>query len=178
MPIRRSGGLLAFAAPPLVRSGPPSAAELDEALRFLGIGRDAVCDAAWIDNGPGWLGIRLASADAVLALAPAGSWPGRIDLGVVGPSPPGRGAAIEVRAFFSNGLGSIVEDPVTGSLNASVAQWLYATGVVSTSYIAAQGARVDRDGRIHVSSDADGTIWIGGSTRTLVEGALAGLTPG
>lgn len=128
--IRRDGERLSFAAPPLIRSGAPSPDDLIEARELLGIDASEIVDAAWIDNGPGWLGIRLASAEKVLSLSPRRSWPGRIDVGVVGPHAPGSDAAVEVRAFFSDHLGTIVEDPVTGSLNASVAQWLFATGAV------------------------------------------------
>lgn len=173
--IRRDGERLSFAAPPPIRSGPPSREELAEALRLLGIGTDEVVDAAWIDNGPGWLGVRLASAEKVLSLKPARSWPRRIDVGVVGPYPAGGDAAVEVRAFFSDHLGTIVEDPVTGSLNASVAQWLFATGVIEGAYVASQGRCLGRTGRIHASRDDSGRIWIGGTTRTHVEGLLSGL---
>ncbi|HEJ7882533.1 TPA: PhzF family phenazine biosynthesis protein [Serratia marcescens] len=172
--IRREAGRLCFAAPPLIRSGAPSEAALADALRFLGIAPEEALDAAWIDNGPGWLGIRLASAERVLSLTPARSWPRRVDIGVVGPHADGD-AAFEVRAFLSDHLGAIVEDPVTGSLNASLAQWLFASGVVSGSYIAAQGRCRGRNGRVHVTRDASGRIWVGGDTRTQVEGRLQGI---
>lgn len=172
--IRRIQTRLAFAAPPLIRFEPPSAAELNEAQRFLGIQPSEIVDAAWIDNGPGWLGVRLASAERVLSLNPARSWSGRIDIGVVGPHPPGSVEAFEVRAFFNNHLGMIVEDPVTGSLNAAVAQWLFQSGAVDHDYVAAQGRCLERNGRIYVSRDDTGQIWIGGDTRTQVEGTLQG----
>lgn len=172
--IRRDQGLLSFGAPPLIRSGPPSKEELTEAVQFLGIGAHEVVDSAWIDNGPGWLGIRLASAEDVLGLNPQRSWPRRIDIGVVGPHSHGD-AAFEVRAFFSDHLGATVEDPVTGSLNASLAQWLFSTGVVEGAYIAAQGTRLGRKGRIHVTGDSAGQFWIGGKTHTQVTGHLQGL---
>lgn len=173
--VRRAHGRLSFAAPPLVRSGAPTPAELEEARRFLGLEARDILDAAWIDNGPGWLGIRLASAEKVLGLDPIRSWPGRIDVGVVGPHAKGGEATLEVRAFFSDHLGAIVEDPVTGSLNASLAQWLFATGVVQEDYVAAQGTRLGRHGRIHVTRNDVGQIWVGGETRTHVEGRLHGL---
>ncbi|WP_282677328.1 PhzF family phenazine biosynthesis protein [Serratia marcescens] len=172
--IRREAGRLCFAAPPLIRSGAPSEAALADALRFLGIAPEEALDAAWIDNGPGWLGIRLASAERVLSLTPARSWPRRVDIGVVGPHADGD-AAFEVRAFLSDHLGAIVEDPVTGSLNASLAQWLFASGVVSGGYIAAQGRCRGRNGRVYVTRDASGRIWVGGDTRTQVEGRLQGI---
>ena len=173
--IRRDQGRLAFAAPPLIRSGAPTPTELDVARRLLGIEADDIQDAAWIDNGPGWLGIRLASADKVLSLEPARRWPTRIDVGVVGPHAKGGDAAFEVRAFFSDHLGAIVEDPVTGSLNASLAQWLFATGVAHDDYVAAQGTRLGRHGRIHLTRDDAGQVWVGGDTRTHVKGELDGL---
>lgn len=173
--IRHTHGRLSFATPPLIRSGAPTQGELYEARQLLGIEARDILDAAWIDNGPGWLGIRLASAAKVLALDPVRNWPGRIDVGVVGPHAKGADVAFEVRAFFSDHLGAIVEDPVTGSLNASLAQWLFATGVVEEDYVAAQGTRLDRHGRIHLTRDDVGQIWVGGETRTHVEGRLSGL---
>lgn len=183
--IRQEHGRLVFAAPPMLRFGAPTADELDAALRMLGITAEEVQAASWIDNGPGWLGIRLASAEQVLALNPARQWPTRMDVGVVGPYARGVGgvggvsgaspAACEVRAFFSDHQGAIVEDPVTGSLNASLAQWLFATGVMDSDYIAAQGRCLGRDGRIFLTRDGTGQVWVGGTTRTHVEGALRGL---
>lgn len=172
--IRGDAGRLAFAAPALVRSGPPSAEDLAEAVRFLGTTADEVVDAAWVDNGPGWLGIRLESAERVLALEPSRSWSGRIDIGVVGPHTPGADAAFEVRAFFSDHTGAIIEDPVTGSLNASLAQWLFEAGVAKADYIAAQGTCLGRKGRVFASRDETGQVWIGGDTRTHVAGRLLG----
>lgn len=174
--VRRDRERLSFAAPPLIRSGAPTPEELTEAQQFLGIDSHEIVDAAWIDNGPGWLGIRLASADKILALKPARSWPRRIDIGVIGAHVPGGDAAFEVRAFFSDHLGTIVEDPVTGSLNASLAQWLFATRVSDTDYIAAQGTCLGRKGRVHAGRDGTGQVWIGGQTRTHVEGTLLGLS--
>lgn len=169
VPVRSDDGRLAFAAPPLLRSGPVDDATLDEVCGILGVGRDRIIDAAWTDNGPGWVSVLLASADEVLALEPARSHSGRIDIGVVGPYPPGSEAAYEVRAIFTAGFGVLTEDPVTGSLNASVAQWMLATGRVTAPYIAAQGTRLARTGRVAIS-EADGALWVGGSTRTLFRG--------
>ncbi|WP_241775314.1 PhzF family phenazine biosynthesis protein [Pseudomonas corrugata] len=172
--VGRDQGRLCFAAPSLIRYGAPSRAELNEAVQLLQIDPRDVVDAAWVDNGPGWLGIRLVSAEQVLAVQPAQSWPRRIDVGVVGPH-SGGDIAFEVRAFFSNHSGAIVEDPVTGSLNASLAQWLFDAGLVEQAYVAAQGTRLGRKGRVHVRRDDAGQIWIGGETRTQVEGRLQGL---
>lgn len=175
VPIRRDHGRLSFAAPPLIRSGAPTQEELEEARQLLGIEARDIVDAAWIDNGPGWLGIRLTSAAKVLSLIPNRSWPRRIDVGVIGSHAKGVDASFEVRAFFSDHLGAIVEDPVTGSLNASMAQWLFAAGVVDDDYVATQGTRLGRHGRIHLTRDEVGQIWVGGKTRTHVEGRLHGL---
>lgn len=164
---------LAFAAPPLIRSGPPTEGERTTALEALGVRADQVVDLAWVDNGPGWLGVLLADAEAVLSLRPDWSAFGGIEIGVIGAHPAadrGRlGADVEVRAFCPS-LG-IVEDPVTGSLNASLAQWLIAADVLPASYVAAQGTCVGRRGRVQVT--ADGTdIWVGGATTTVIAGTV------
>lgn len=170
VPIRETPQGYAFAAPPLVREGRPDAEDIAAAAAFLRIDPSAILDAAWVDNGPGWLGIMLASAEAVLAVRPDTS-PGRpLDIGLVGAHPPGGDAAYEIRALFSNAEGMVIEDPVTGSLNASVAQWLFATGRVTDGYVAAQGTVVGRQGRVHIERDAAGAIWVGGATRTLFAG--------
>jgi PhzF family phenazine biosynthesis protein len=170
VPIRQTPQGYAFAAPPLLREGRPTDAEIAAAAAFLRIDPRAIVDAAWVDNGPGWLGIMLASAEAVLAVRPNVS-PGRhVDIGLVGAHPPGGDAAYEIRALFSNAEGTVIEDPVTGSLNASVAQWLFASGRVTDGYVAAQGTVLGRRGRVHIERDAEGTIWVGGATRTLFAG--------
>lgn len=171
--IAREARQLAFAAPPLVRSGPVAEDDLAEALEVLGIMRSDVVDAQWVDNGPGWLGIMLASAERVLAVEPARHHRRRIDLGLVGAYPPGSEAAFELRAIFSDPHGALIEDPVTGSLNASIAQWLFASGRATGPYVAAQGTKLGRAGRVTIDRDASGTIWVGGRTRTLFEGRAA-----
>ena len=169
--LRRDGRRLAFAAPDLIRSGPVDDALTDEIAAALGLERDAILDIAWADNGPGWVGVRLASAEVVLGLSPDhGRLP--VDVGVVGPHPDGAECAVEVRAFVPHAAG-IAEDPVTGSLNASLAQWLTRDGVLPPSYVAAQGTAIGRRGRIHVDTDDDGTIWVGGDTLTTVHGTVA-----
>jgi PhzF family phenazine biosynthesis protein len=166
---------LAFAAPGLFRSGPVNDADLTRARSILGVSEADVIDAAWIDNGPGWLGVLLTDADAVLALEPdLGARDGQQSIGVVGVYGAGidgstADAVLEVRAFFNDGAGPLREDPVTGSLNASVAQWLTATGRVTVPYEARQGTRVGRDGRVQVS-EAEGELWIGGRAVVTVSG--------
>lgn len=166
--IRDPTGSLAFAAPPLLRDGPLDSDTLDRVTAVLDLRPSDVVDAAWIDNGPGWLGVLLESAEAVLAVEPADS---DLKIGVVGPYPAGADAAYEVRAFFPGG-GRTIEDPVTGSLNASIAQWLIGSGRHIPPYEATQGARLGRSGRIAVDRDDDGQIWIGGGVVTCVEGLV------
>jgi PhzF family phenazine biosynthesis protein len=168
IPIRRTDDGLAFASPPLVRSGPVDEALVDEIAGVLGIERAAIVDSQWADNGPGWVAVLLEDADAVLALDPR---PSELDIGVVGPHPEGSPEAWEVRAFFPKD-GAIVEDPVTGSLNASLAEWLLHTGRATAPYVASQGTVLGRAGRVHVTQDDDGTIWVGGGTVTCVSGEV------
>ena len=160
---------LAFAAPPLVRSGPVDEPLVRHLAEVLGIGRDDIVDAEWADNGPGWVAVLLGSAEAVLAVRPGVT---DLDLGVVGPYPPGSPQAFEVRAFTPKLAGGTDEDPVTGSLNASLAGWLLRTGRATAPYVASQGTALGRQGRVHVSRDDDGTIWIGGGTVTCVAGQV------
>ena len=168
--LRRDGGRLAFAAPDLIRSGPVEDGLIGEIADALRLRRTDILDIAWADNGPGWVGVRLASAEQVLALRPDHArLP--VDVGVVGPYPDGAECAVEVRAFVPHAAG-IAEDPVTGSLNASLAQWL-AGDVLPASYVAAQGTVIGRRGRVHVHTDERGTIWIGGDTLTTIHGTVA-----
>jgi len=168
VPVRRTADGLAFAAPPLIRSGPVEEPLLEYVASVLGIERAEILDAEWADNGPGWVAVLLESAEAVLALRPGFV---DLDVGVVGPYPPGSAEAFEVRAFFPK-EGATVEDPVTGSLNASLAGWLLRTGRASAPYVASQGAALGRAGRVHVSLDESGTIWVGGGTVTCIAGTV------
>ena len=158
---------LAFAAPPTRRTGPLEPALLQRLLDALALPPEAVRDHQWVDNGPGWCALLLDSAARVLALKPR--WPALagLKLGVVGPHAPGNEAAFEVRAFI--GGDGAWEDPVTGSLNASIAQWLIRTGVAGPSYIAAQGAALQRAGRVHLQQQG-GEIWVGGDVVCCVQG--------
>ncbi|MDO5051581.1 MAG: PhzF family phenazine biosynthesis protein [Pseudoclavibacter sp.] len=165
-------GLLSFAAPPLRRSGEPDEAELDAAVAALGVEPETVVRAAWTDNGPGWLSVQLRSAREVLELRPdmAAMTAAGLRIGAVGLHPAGSACAIELRAFVP-GLG-VPEDPVTGSLNAGVAQWLVGEGVLPGEYTAAQGTVLGRAGRVRVRSEANGAIWVGGATATRIRGVL------
>jgi predicted PhzF superfamily epimerase YddE/YHI9 len=167
--VRRTESGLAFAAPPIVRYEPADEDMVQRAVEALGIARADVVAPHWVDNGPGWLALLLPSADAVLAVEPG--FVGDLDLGVVGPHPAGSPVAFEVRAFFGKDR-STVEDPVTGSLNASLGQWLLDTGRARAPYVAAQGTALGREGRVHVDRDSDGQIWVGGGTLTCVTGEL------
>jgi len=156
----------AFEAPPLVRSGPASEEETAKVAAALGVEEAEMLAVEWVDNGPGWIAAMFESAERVLELAPGAL---DFDLGAVGFQPPGSPAAIEVRAWAPvNGLAA--EDPVTGSLNASLAQWLIGSGRLQAPYLAHQGTAIERAGRIHVSQDPDGAIWIGGRTETVISG--------
>jgi PhzF family phenazine biosynthesis protein len=167
--IRREDDRLAFEAPPLVRSGPASEEDVAKVAAALDLDPEEMLAVEWVDNGPGWIAVLLESAERVLELRPGAL---DFDLGAVGFRPPGSQAAIELRAWAPvNGLAA--EDPVTGSLNASVAQWLLGSGRLTAPYLAHQGTAIDRAGRIHVSQDPEGTIWIGGATETVIGGHLA-----
>lgn len=162
---------LAFAAPPLIRSGPVDLADLTETCAVLDIDPSAVMAAAWADNGPGWIAVELADAEAVLALEPDMGARPDYKIGVVGAYPMGNPAAIEVRALFKMGDGPGAEDPVTGSLNAALAQWLLGAGRLSSPYVASQGTVLGRAGKVYVEQ-ADGEIWIGGDVVTCMVGEV------
>jgi PhzF family phenazine biosynthesis protein len=165
------GTRLAFAAPPLVRSGPVGSEDLAAIARALRVAVSDVVDAAWVDNGPGWVAVLLEDAGSVLALRPDFGAFGDLKIGVVGPYAPGESdAAVELRAFIP-AIGA-PEDPVTGSLNAGVGQWL-AGRVLPASYVASQGTALGRRGRVHVRLEADGTLWVGGDTVTTIEGTVS-----
>jgi PhzF family phenazine biosynthesis protein len=166
--IRPEQDRLAFAAPPMVRSGPASEEDAAKVAAALGVEPGEMLAVEWVDNGPGWIVAMLESAERVLELRP-----GRLDfdLGAVGFHPPGAEMAIEVRAFAPvNGLA--MEDPIAGGLHASVAQWLLGSDRLSAPYVASQGGAIGRAGRVHVSTDGEGTIWVGGRNETVVEGKV------
>ena len=170
-PVRvRRGERLAFAAPPLVRSGAVSDEDRAAICRALRIEDAQVVDCAWVDNGPGWVGVLLSDAETVLALRPDLSAFGELEIGVVGPHAPGASDAdVEVRAFVPTmGIG---EDPVTGSFNAGVAQWL-AGDRLPSSYVASQGTVLGRRGRVHVTLEGE-DLWVGGDTRLVIAGKVA-----
>ncbi len=187
--IQRNGGRLAFAAPPLIQSGPLSDAELAVIARGLGIARSDITVHSWCDNGPKWRGVMLQSAEQVRSLKPDSAVLAGLEIGVVGPSTPTKASRaedqaatleksslknnvqFEVRAFFPGNQG-LTEDPVTGSLNAALAQWLIAAGLAPERYVAAQGAALQREGRVHIERSGDGTIWVGGDSVTCINGQV------
>ncbi|MBU4181951.1 MAG: PhzF family phenazine biosynthesis protein [Gammaproteobacteria bacterium] len=175
--LRRDGERLAFAAPPLIKSGPLPEDDVALIARGLGVARSDITAHAWCDNGPNWRGVMLTSAEQVLALRPDGAVLAGLDIGVVGPR--GKVGVVgareeddtqfEVRAFFPGNNG-LCEDPVTGSLNAALAQWLTGAGLAPERYVAAQGTALAREGRVFIERDASGTIWVGGQSVTCIHG--------
>ena len=169
--VRDDGDRLAFEAPPLVRSGPVEPELVADVIDAMQLDQSDVEDAQWVDNGPGWMAVLLRSADAVRAARPR-RLPTKVGLvGLVGRESEGADADVEVRAFFPKD-GMPAEDPVTGSLNASLGQWLIGSGRLRSPYVASQGSALGRAGRVHVSADGDGQIWVAGTVRTLIEGTI------
>jgi PhzF family phenazine biosynthesis protein len=176
----QAAGRLAFAAPPLRKSGPLPEEDVALIARGLGVARSDIVAHAWCDNGPNWRGVMLASAEQVLALHPDATVLAGLDVGVVGPRgkvgvlgprPADDECAFEVRAFFPGNNG-MAEDPVTGSLNAALAQWLIGDGLAPPRYVASQGTALGRAGRVFVERDAAGETWIGGSSVTCINGEV------
>ena len=176
--LRRDDERLAFAAPPLIRSGPLAEDDVRLIARGLGIAREDIIAHAWCDNGPNWRGVMLRSAEQVLRLKPDAAVLAGLDVGVVGPrgkvgvvgASDAEGIAFEVRAFFPGNNG-LAEDPVTGSLNAALAQWLMGAGLAPARYVASQGTALGRAGRVHVEQEGE-HIWIGGHSVTCVHGEV------
>ena len=165
-PATNPGSRLSFAAPPLRRDGPVDEATLQRAAAGLGLARDEIVGHQWVDNGPGWFALMLGSAERLLALQPDWSVLGSMKFGVVAPQRPGGETQFEVRGLF-NGL----EDPVTGSLNAGLGQWLIGAGLAPEHYVAAQGHALGRAGRVHVQRE-NGTVWVGGDVTPVIEGMI------
>jgi PhzF family phenazine biosynthesis protein len=174
--IRRDGQRLAFAAPPLRRSGPLPEDELLRIAHGLGVTRQDILHHAWCDNGPQWRGVMLASSEQVLALKPNAQILAGMEVGVIAPldkpllrGPDDSAEAFEVRAFFPGNAG-LTEDPVTGSLNAALGQWLIGAGLAPAHYVARQGTAMGRAGRVQVQQDAHGQVWVGGESVVCIKG--------
>ena len=168
--IQRQGPRLAFAAPPLRRGGPLDEADVQLIAKGLGVARQDIVHHAWCNNGPQWRGVMLGSAEQLLALKPDPEVLKGLDIGVVAPLSKGD-AQFEVRAFFPGNNG-LAEDPVTGSLNAAIGQWLIEAGLAPNSYVASQGACLARAGRVYVHRDAQNQVWVGGESVTCIEGSV------
>lgn len=166
--VRRDENALAFAAPPLVRTGALETREMCGYATSLGLTLLDVQAHGWVDNGPGWCVLDLGSAEAVLAVEPDYQAMPGAKVAVVGACPPGSEHAYEARAFVAAGY----EDPVTGSLNAGLAQWMLDRGLVRAPFTAHQGTRVGRDGVVRIDRDDDGALWVGGSVRVLERGTI------
>jgi len=168
--IKRDGNRLAFAAPPLRRTGPVEPDLLGKIAHGLRMKPEAIKASQWVDNGPGWVAVMLGGRAEVLALKPDYASLLGVNLGVVGPwtAADGEGADFEVRAFIPSRAS---EDPVTGSLNAGLAQWLIGGALAPNAYVASQGNALGRAGRVHIQRDGD-EIWIGGNTVTVVKGTI------
>lgn len=169
--IKRGEGTLAFCAPPLRRSGPLSVAERAEAARVAGVDEADIFEALHADNGPGWQLLRLKSAAAVLAAQPVARAAPETDIGLIGPADGTDGIDWEVRAFFADQNGRMVEDPVTGSFNAGAATYLLNAKDAPDRLRAAQGRTIGADGRIEWSIDSNRAIWIAGQCHTIASGA-------
>jgi PhzF family phenazine biosynthesis protein len=133
-----------------------------------------VIAAQTLDNGPVWLSLLVDSPQSVLNLSPNHLQLKTLGLkvGVAAPYKEARTGEpqLEVRAFAAP-IG-INEDPVTGSLNASLAQWLIEDGHMPGRYLAAQGTCLDRAGRVHIESDEAKQVWVGGESTTCITGTV------
>lgn len=167
--LKHDGQRLAFESPPLLRSGPAEETERARTLAILGLGDDEVLNVEWIDNGPRWIGVELASTSRLATLSPRPVDSDEVDIAVFGVGSELEGVDVEIRCFFST---DVREDPVTGSANASVARYLFEHKKVSFPYVAAQGTYMGRNGRAYVSAESDGSLWVGGDAATVVTGRI------
>lgn len=165
--VKQIGRRLAFAAPPLQRTGPLAPSLIDQIARGLGVTPAQILGHQWVDNGPGWCAVMLDSAERVLSVRPDTAVMRDLRLGVIGPTPPGTGVDFEVRAFV--GPLGVAEDPVTGSLNAGLASWLIAAGLAPVRYVVSQGTVLGRAGRLYIDQVGD-DIWVGGDVTSCVTG--------
>lgn len=170
--VRRQAGQLAFVCPPLLRSGSPTRDELERACRGLRLDPTEVVSAEWVDNGAGWLALRLRDLNTVLGLEPDYAALKGLAVGVFAPwneAVDGGEAQFEVRAFIADD--GMPEDPVTGSLNAGIAQWLYREGLAPDRFVVSQGTVLGRAGRVYVERSGK-DIWLGGHVSTCIDGQV------
>jgi PhzF family phenazine biosynthesis protein len=165
--VRRDNERLAFAAPPLVRSGPVDDDTLQNISRALQVPTSSFTTHQWVDNGPGWVAVMLRSAEEVLNVIPDYSAMKGLKIGIVGAYSAGSECHVEVRTLFGT-----IEDPVTGSLNAGLGQWLIGSGLMPERYVASQGTVLGRTGRVYLERDETGQVWVGGDTVTCIEGIV------
>ncbi|MFE2062697.1 PhzF family phenazine biosynthesis protein [Streptomyces sp. NPDC059467] len=168
--VRPAGDALSFAAPPLVREGPLDEPYLNGIVAAFGIEPGRVLAHQWVDNGPGWAVVQLATAAEVLALEPDLSLLPDGMFGAIGAHPAGSAHDFELRTFAPRC--GVPEDPACGSMNASVGQWLTATGRAPAAYRVSQGTRLGRAATVGISADPDGTVWVTGTTDVLVHGTV------
>lgn len=169
VPVKKNAGRLAFAAPPLTRSGPVDEVDMTRIAAGLRLSRDSLLDAAWLVNGPAWIGVLLDSARQVLDIVPDYATLQGLEVGVIGAHDDAEHADFEVRTFIPGDAAA--EDPVTGSFNAGAAQWLIGSGRAPASYTAAQGTVLGRAGKVHVDAVED-DIWVGGNSVTCISGTV------
>jgi PhzF family phenazine biosynthesis protein len=168
--IKNDGGRLAFAAPVLQRTGELPEENVQKICAALGLERSDVLRHQWAHNGPRWQALQLADAQAVLDVEPDYAALAPFGVGLIGAYPPGGDVDFEVRGLM--GFEAMpAEDPVTGSLNAALGQWLIGAGLAPESYVARQGTRLGRDGRVYVSA-SDGEIWVGGDVQAVIRGTV------
>ena len=168
--IKNDGGRLAFAAPVLQRTGELPEENVQKICAALGLERSDVLRHQWAHNGPQWQALQLADAQAVLDVEPDYAALAPFGVGLIGAYPPGGDVDFEVRGLM--GFEAMpAEDPVTGSLNAALGQWLIGAGLAPESYVARQGTRLGRDGRVYVSA-SDGEIWVGGDVQAVIRGTV------
>lgn len=163
---------IGFLNPELLRSGPVEEHKVQELADLLCLERTGILDAQWGDNGPGWIMLLLADAEAVLAVQKPTGPLLDLDVGILGLYPEGGNSALEVRGFFADGSGAVIEDPATGSLNGAAAQWLVQSGRLRLPYVATQGSAVGARARIVLEDDDDGGIWVVGKAVTRIVGSV------
>ena len=161
--VRIEGDSLAFATPPLRRDDQLSLEEKDEVCETFGVEKQLLVSAAFGDNGPGWKLALLDGLEALRALEKPADCGLKVAFAAL---TGGKDPAYELRAFTPT-----FEDPVTGSANGAMAQWLRGRGDVPERYTVSQGTALGRDGRVEITDDGS-DIWVGGRAQVRVRGTL------